>query len=95
MLSIRRFGLAARRVRPSGQQDGYEQRKFGLGHELRLGHHPQGLVRGKNRDVILPMMVLHRLDAGLEATKPDVLSMKANLDDAGTTNQDAARRLSM
>ena len=49
-------------------------------------------VRGKYRDVILPMMVLRRLDAVLEPTKPDVLSMKANLDDAGITNQDAALR---
>ncbi len=49
-------------------------------------------VRGKYRDVILPMMVLRRLDAVLEATKPDILSMKANLDNAGIANQDAALR---
>ena len=30
-------------------------------------------VRGKYRDVILPMMVLHRLDALLEPTKAKVL----------------------
>ncbi|MBR0572867.1 type I restriction-modification system subunit M N-terminal domain-containing protein [Pasteurella atlantica] len=30
-------------------------------------------VRGKYRDVILPMLVLRRLDALLEATKEDVL----------------------
>jgi type I restriction enzyme M protein len=49
-------------------------------------------VRGKYRDVILPMMVLRRLDAVLEPTKPAVLSMKGNLDRAGITNQDAALR---
>ncbi|MBW7974857.1 class I SAM-dependent DNA methyltransferase [Bradyrhizobium sp. BR 10289] len=49
-------------------------------------------VRGKYRDVILPMMVLRRLDAVLEPTKVAVLSMKANLDKAGVTNQDAALR---
>ncbi|WP_316190480.1 MULTISPECIES: class I SAM-dependent DNA methyltransferase [unclassified Bradyrhizobium] len=49
-------------------------------------------VRGKYRDVILPMMVLRRLDAVLEPTKAAVLSMKANLDKAGVTNQDAALR---
>ncbi|KAA5595714.1 type I restriction-modification system subunit M [Blastochloris sulfoviridis] len=49
-------------------------------------------VRGKYRDVILPMMVLRRLDAVLEPTKAAVLSMKANLDKAGIANQDAALR---
>ncbi|QPF92124.1 type I restriction-modification system subunit M [Bradyrhizobium commune] len=49
-------------------------------------------VRGKYRDVILPMMVLRRLDAVLEPTKAAVLSMKGNLDKAGVTNQDAALR---
>jgi type I restriction enzyme M protein len=49
-------------------------------------------VRGKYRDVILPMMVLRRLDAVLEPTKADVSSMKDNLDNAGITNQDAALR---
>jgi type I restriction enzyme M protein len=49
-------------------------------------------VRGKYRDVILPMMVLRRLDAVLEPTKQAVLSMKHNLDKAGITNQDAALR---
>jgi type I restriction enzyme M protein len=49
-------------------------------------------VRGKYRDVILPMMVLRRLDAVLEPSKADVLSMKVNLDKAGITNQDAALR---
>ena len=37
-------------------------------------------VRGKYRDVILPMTVLRRLDAVLEPTKKDVLEMKAALD---------------
>ena len=49
-------------------------------------------VRGKYRDVILPMTVLRRLDAVLEASKPAVLQMKANLDQAGIANQDAALR---
>ncbi len=47
-------------------------------------------VRGKYRDVILPMTVIRRLDAVLESTKQDVLDMKSRLDDAGITNQDAA-----
>ncbi len=49
-------------------------------------------VRGKYRDVILPMTVIRRLDAVLEPTKDDVLRMKDQLDDAGITNQDAALR---
>jgi hypothetical protein len=49
-------------------------------------------VRGKYRDVILPMTVLRRLDAVLEPTKPAVLAMKAKLDKAGITNQDQALR---
>lgn len=44
-------------------------------------------VRGKYRDVILPMTVIRRLDAVLEDTKPQVLAMKKTLDDAGITNQ--------
>src|SRR3954464_14205080 len=49
-------------------------------------------VRGKYRDVILPMTVLRRLDAVLEPTKQAVLEMKKALDGAGVTNQDAALR---
>ena len=49
-------------------------------------------VRGKYRDVILPMTVIRRLDAVLEPTKDDVLRMKAHLDGAGITNQDRALR---
>ncbi len=49
-------------------------------------------VRGKYRDVILPMTVIRRLDAVLEPTKAEVLRMKENLDKAGVTNQDAALR---
>ncbi len=49
-------------------------------------------VRGKYRDVMLPMMVIRRLDAVLEPTKQAVLDMKVNLDKAGITNQDAALR---
>lgn len=44
-------------------------------------------VRGKYRDVILPMTVIRRLDAVLEDTKQQVLDMKAKLDAAGITNQ--------
>ncbi len=49
-------------------------------------------VRGKYRDVILPMTVIRRLDAVLEPTKDAVMSMKAALDKEGITNQDAALR---
>ena len=44
-------------------------------------------VRGKYRDVILPMTVIRRLDAMLEDTKPAVLAMKEKMDAAGITNQ--------
>ena len=47
-------------------------------------------VRGKYRDVILPMTIIRRLDAVLEPTKEGVLRMKEQLDQAGITNQDAA-----
>lgn len=49
-------------------------------------------VRGKYRDVILPMTVLRRLDAVLEPTKAEVISMKAALDKAQVDNQDLALR---
>ena len=49
-------------------------------------------VRGKYRDVILPMTVLRRLDAVLEPTKQAVLDMRASLDKAKITNQDQALR---
>src|SRR5215208_491257 len=49
-------------------------------------------VRGKYRDVILPMTVLRRLDAVLEPTKQAVLEMKATLDKAGIDNQEAGLR---
>jgi hypothetical protein len=44
-------------------------------------------VRGKYRDVILPMCVLRRLDAVLEPTKDKVRDTKAMLDKAGITEQ--------
>jgi len=47
-------------------------------------------VRGKYRDVILPMTVIRRLDAVLEDTKDDVLKMKKMLDDSGVVNQTEA-----
>jgi type I restriction enzyme M protein len=49
-------------------------------------------VRGKYRDVILPMTVLRRIDSLLEATKQAVLGMKASLDKAGIVHQDQALR---
>ena len=47
-------------------------------------------VRGKYRDVILPMTVLRRVDAVLESTKDEVLNMKRRLVEAGISNQEAA-----
>jgi len=49
-------------------------------------------VRGKYRDVILPMTVLRRLDAVLEPTKQAVLDLKASLDTAQIVHQDPALR---
>jgi len=49
-------------------------------------------VRGKYRDVILPMTVLRRLDSLLEPTKQAVLDMKTSLDKAGIVHQDQALR---
>ncbi len=49
-------------------------------------------VRGKYRDIILPMTVLRRLDAVLEESKQNVLDMKAVLDQAGVVEQDSALR---
>ncbi len=47
-------------------------------------------VRGKYRDVILPMTVIRRLDAVLEPSKEAVLGMKKHLDGAGIANQHVA-----
>ncbi len=44
-------------------------------------------VRGKYRDVILPMVVIRRLDAVLEPTKEAVLKLSQQLDDAGVANK--------
>ena len=44
-------------------------------------------VRGKYRDVILPMTVIRRLDALLEGSKEAVLDMKQKLDAAKIDNQ--------
>ena len=49
-------------------------------------------VRGKYRDVILPMLVLRRLDAVLDGTKQDVLAMKERLDEQKVTNQEPMLR---
>ena len=43
-------------------------------------------VRGKYRDVILPMTVIRRLDAILEDTKDKVLALKKKLDAAGVAD---------
>ncbi len=43
-------------------------------------------VRGKYRDVILPMTVIRRLDAMLEETKESVLTMKSWMLPRSTTN---------
>lgn len=44
-------------------------------------------VRGKYRDVILPMTVIRRLDAVLVDSKPTVLALKKKLDAAGIDDQ--------
>ena len=49
-------------------------------------------VKGRYRDVILPMTVLRRLDAVLEPTKDQVLKMRETLDAAGIKNQDQSLR---
>lgn len=48
------------------------------------------IMRGKYRDVILPMTVIRRLDAVLEPSKENVLGMKKRLDTAKVANQHAA-----
>jgi type I restriction enzyme M protein len=48
--------------------------------------------RGRYRDVILPMVVLRRLDAVLEPTKEAVVKMKTALDREKIANQDDALR---
>ena len=49
-------------------------------------------VRGKYRDVILPMTVIRRLDAVLEPTKEAVLRIKTQMDKAGVADPEAALR---
>lgn len=49
-------------------------------------------VRSKYRDVILPMTVIRRLDAVLEPTKQEVITMRERLDAAGVANPEAALR---
>lgn len=44
-------------------------------------------VRGKYRDVILPMTVIRRLDAMLENSKENVLDMKKKMEEAKIDNQ--------
>ena len=50
-------------------------------------------IRGKYRDVILPMTVLRRLDSILEPRKSDVMDMKAKLDLMQIDDQDDALRV--
>lgn len=50
-------------------------------------------VRGKYRDVILPMTVIRRLDAVLEPTKEAVKEMKDALDREKVVDQDPALRM--
>ena len=47
-------------------------------------------IRGKFRDIILPMIVIRRFDALLEPTKQAVLDMKEQLDKSRVVNQEAA-----
>jgi len=47
-------------------------------------------VRGKYRDVILPMIVIRRLDAVLEPKKSEVLKLNEQLDMAGIVNKHGA-----
>ncbi|MEZ5075299.1 MAG: type I restriction-modification system subunit M N-terminal domain-containing protein [Solirubrobacterales bacterium] len=49
-------------------------------------------VRGKYRDVILPMVVLRRFDAVLEPTKDEVMAMKKRLDESRIDNQEQPLR---
>src|SRR6266851_9800051 len=51
-------------------------------------------VRGKYRDVILPMTVLRRLDAVLEPITRAVIDMKVSLDKSKIVHQDQALRQS-
>jgi type I restriction enzyme M protein len=56
---------------------------------------PDLYVRGKYRDVILPMTVLRRLDTILKKNQQTVLDLKASLDTAGIAEQDQALRASV
>ena len=51
-------------------------------------------VRGKYRNVILPMTVIRRLDAVLEPTKKAVLAMNEKLDKAKVATKDQPLRQS-
>lgn len=46
-------------------------------------------LRGKYRDVVLPMTVIRRLDAVLKPTRQAVRDTKARLDAAGSANREA------
>lgn len=82
-----------------------DARKSNLGEDMNLAQHNMivnfiwGIaddclrdvyVRGKYRDVILPMTVIRRIDALLEPAKQAVLKMKEQLDKAKVTNQHPA-----
>src|SRR5690606_29371895 len=49
-------------------------------------------VRGKYRDVILPMTVIRRLDAVLEPTKDAVMAQKRWVEENGISNADPILR---
>jgi type I restriction enzyme M protein len=44
--------------------------------------------KGEYKKIIMPMMVLRRIDVLLEPTKQQVLTLKSTLDTSGITNQD-------
>lgn len=46
--------------------------------------------KGKYKDIIMPMLVLRRIDVLLEPTKDKVIACKEKLDKIGLTNQDQA-----
>ncbi len=82
------MGLNARRNMPSSDLNWITNFIWGIADDVLRDLY----VRGKYRDVILPMVVLRRLDAVLEPTKQAVLHMKASLDEAGIVHQDQALR---
>ena len=92
-----RLGLGVvRRPNEPISAEGHGTGPAQLDRQLHLGHRRRRAarlyVRGKYRDVILPITVLRRLDVVLEPTKQAVLDMKASLDKAKIVHQDQALR---